>query len=392
MLVRTAAIKRDHEIEAPTDVVSTVRAISTRELAPIVRKIDVEGYYPEDVMRAFGRAGAFAAHLPGHTAGGIDLAAAIRAMSVAGEYCLSTAFCMWCQDALGWYIFASGNEAVKQELGHRVATGEALGGTALSNPMKTFFGIEGIRLKGRRVDGGYVVRGLLPFVSNLGDDHYFGAVFALDDEPQRFVMAVVPCASAGLSLAANTQFVALDGTRTFAVQMRDVMIPDRYVLADPCDDYIKRIRAGFVLLQAGMAFGLIRDCIAMMQQVKESLGHVNKYLEQQPEQFSEQLATMESEVAGLAATPFESDQGYWRAVIEARLAAGEASVAAAHSAMLHCGARGYVSTSPVQRRLREAYFVAIVTPATKQLRKMLADMSNEKTRSTRTDGNEQTWG
>ena len=26
-----------------------------------------------------------------------------------------------------------------------------------------------------------------------------------------------------------------------------------------------------------------------------------------------------------------------------------------------------------QRRLREAYFVAIVTPATKQLRKMLAD-------------------
>jgi hypothetical protein len=27
----------------------------------------------------------------------------------------------------------------------------------------------------------------------------------------------------------------------------------------------------------------------------------------------------------------------------------------------------------VQRRLREAYFVAIVTPATKQLRKMLQD-------------------
>jgi len=42
--------------------------------------------------------------------------------------------------------------------------------------------------------------------------------------------------------------------------------------------------------------------------------------------------------------------------------------------MLHCGARGYVSTGAAQRRLREAYFVPIVTPATKQLRKMLADM------------------
>jgi alkylation response protein AidB-like acyl-CoA dehydrogenase len=376
MFEPTTAIKNAQEAEVQSDVVAAVRSISTRALAPLVRKIDVEGYYPEDVMRAFGRAGAFGAHLPGHSAGGADLATAIAAMAEAGEYCLSTAFCMWCQDALGWYIFASANETLKRELGHRVATGEALGGTALSNPMKTFFGIEGIRLKGRRVDGGYVVRGLLPFVSNLGDDHYFGAVFAREDDPQRFVMAVVPCASAGLSLAANTEFVALDGTRTFAVQMRDVMIPDSYVLADPCDGYIKRIRAGFVLLQAGMAFGLIRDCIAMMKQVREPLGHVNKYLEQQPEHFADQLAAMEADVARLAATPFESDQGYWRAVIEARLAAGEASVAAAHSAMLHCGARGYVSTAGAQRRLREAYFVAIVTPATKQLRKMLADMSH----------------
>ena len=52
---------------------------------------------------------------------------------------------------------------------------------------------------------------------------------------------------------------------------------------------------------------------------------------------------------------------------------GDASVAAAHAAMLHCGARGYLKSHRAQRRLREAYFVAIVTPATKQLRKMLAE-------------------
>jgi hypothetical protein len=44
--------------------------------------------------------------------------------------------------------------------------------------------------------------------------------------------------------------------------------------------------------------------------------------------------------------------------------------------MLHCGARGYIATAPAQRRLREAYFVAIVTPATKQLKKMLAEMAH----------------
>ena len=152
----------------------------------------------------------------------------------------------------------------------------------------------------------------------------------------------------------------------------------RYVLADPSDAYIKRIRAGFVLLQAGMAFGLIRGCIALMNQTKGPLGHVNKYLDMQPEHLADELAAWTGEVERLAATPFETDQGYWRAVIEARLAAGEASVAAAHAAMLHCGARGYVTTGAAQRRLRESYFVAIVTPAIKQLKKMLADMARRR--------------
>ena len=48
--------------------------------------------------------------------------------------------------------------------------------------------------------------------------------------------------------------------------------------------------------------------------------------------------------------------------------------------MLHCGARGYITDGVAQRRLRESYFVAIVTPATKQLRKMLADLGAEPAR------------
>ena len=373
MLDSLARVRDDTAAIGGDDVVAAVRALSTRELAPIVQKIDAEGHYPDAVMRAFGRAGAFGAHLPG--ANGANLVTAIRAMAAAGEHCLSTSFCMWCQDALAWYIFASANTALKETIGPAIAQGRALGGTALSNPMKTFFGIEQIRLKGKRVAGGYVVRGLLPFVSNLGADHYFGAVFEAEDA-KRYVMAVVPCAAEGVTLADNTRFVALDGTRTFSVQMRDVMIPDALVLADPSDAYIKGIRAGFVLLQTGMAFGLVRGCIDLMQQMKGPLGHINKYLDVQPEALAEQATELEVTVDRLAATPLESDPAYWRAVIEARLAGSELSLAAAQAAMLHCGARGYVTTGAAQRRLREAYFVAIVTPAIKQLKKMLADMAH----------------
>jgi alkylation response protein AidB-like acyl-CoA dehydrogenase len=375
MLNDLATIASDATPAYSGDVVAAVRDIAARELAPLVHAIDAEGVYPESAMRLFGRAGAFAAHLPRNDARDVDLVTAIRAMAAAGEHCLSTSFCIWCQDALGWYIFSSENDDLKDKLGHRIAGGVALGGTALSNPMKTFFGIEQIRLKAARVAGGYRVRGLLPFVSNLGDDHYFGAVFEVED-PKRYVMAVIPCAHEGVTLHGNTKFVALDGTRTFGVHIRDALIPDEMVLADPIDAYIKRIRAGFVLLQSGMAFGLIKGCIALMNQTKGPLGHVNKYLDVQPEQIAEQLAKLEAQVELLAATPFDPAPTYWRAVIEARLAAGEASVAAAHAAMLHCGARGYVAGGAAQRRLRESYFVAIVTPAIKQLKKMLADMSH----------------
>lgn len=351
-----------------------VRAIVASDLVPIVGAVDADGLYPETVLRKLGLAGAFSGHLPRGRVP-FRLMDAIDAMAVAGEACLSTAFCMWCQDALGWYIANSENAELRQKLLARVAAGQVLGGTGLSNPMKHFFGIEPLRLKGTRVAGGYRVKGMLPWVSNLGPEHHFGGIFERDDKPGHFVMAVIPCASDGLTLSQNTEFVALDGTRTFAVQMRDVFLSDDVIVADPIDGYLKRIRAGFVLLQAGMAFGLIEGAIALMEQARTNLAHVNKYIPEQPEHFREQLAAMRGEVTSLCETPYDPSMAYWRRVIEARLIAGDATVAAAHAAMLHQGARGYVSTGAAQRRLREAYFVAIVTPATKQLRKMLAEMA-----------------
>lgn len=157
------------------------------------------------------------------------------------------------------------------------------------------------------------------------------------------------------------------------VQLREVFVPFSNVLADPAADYITRIRAGFILLQAGMGLGLIRNCVDVMRQERGSLGHVNRYIERQPEDIEASLIEAEAEVQRLAASPFEQDAEYFRRVLNSRLQLGELSVEAAHYAMLHQGARGYVRSGVAQRRLREAYFVAIVTPATKHLRKMLAD-------------------
>ena len=168
---------------SPASVVAGVAAIARKDLAPLAAGIDDGTVYPAELLRRLGDAGAWGTHRPAN--GAADLCCAIQSISALGEVCGATAFMAWCQNTLAWYVTNSGNPALTARFADGVSAGKILGGTGLSNPMKTFFGIEKFKLRGRRVDGGYVVRGALPWVSNLGPDHLFGTIFEIEGKPER---------------------------------------------------------------------------------------------------------------------------------------------------------------------------------------------------------------
>lgn len=341
----------------------------SRELAPHTLSTDRQGLYPRSFMHALGQHGGYAQHLAGS---GHRFDSAIDTMTQVSRECMSTGFCVWCQDALGWYLENADDSAVREHWLEQISSGRRLGGTGLSNAMKHEAGIEPLKVRLTRVAGGYIANGTLPWVSNLGPEHVFAAVFELDGSERR-VMALTECDQPGFSLRACPEFIALEGSGTYACHFRNSFIPDGNVISHDVAQLIPRIRSGFVLLQMGMGLGVVQACIDIMHATRETHHHVNGFLDEQPEALEHELSDarratvlLGSEVADNHSDTLFAD------VLQLREGNSQLTLRAAQGAMLHAGARGYLAGAPAERKLREAYFVAIVTPAIKHIRKELA--------------------
>ena len=174
-----------HPADLPSDVIDSspspqdgwlaqARAIAQGPLAEQVVAIDRDGHYPLAVLQQFARMGAMSAHLDTADQAG-DYFLAIQAMAEASRVCGATGFMMWCQAVCGLYLQQSGNPALMGEVLQRHAAGGGMGGTALSNPMKSYAQIESLLLKATPVEGGYVVNGTLPSIQQMQErpDKYF---------------------------------------------------------------------------------------------------------------------------------------------------------------------------------------------------------------------------
>lgn len=368
--------------EAPTDtplpapMLHAVRTIAQGPLRDAADSVD-RGVYPRDILKALGAAGAYAAHLgPGAAAG--DYATAIRAMAEVSAVCGATGFMVWCQQVCGLYLQQSGNPALTGAVLAAHASGARLGGTGMSNPMKAYAAIEPLLLKARPVPGGYRVSGTLPWVSNLGTDHYCGTLAGVegpDGSVVREIMFLLRCDAPGVDLRNCPSFSAMEGTNTWAIRCNEVFIGSDELMADPAKPWVGRVRASFILLQTGFGLGVTQGAIDAMWKVEAALGHVNQYLDDRPDELQAELDALWARIDALALTPFDSGTDYFISVLDARAHASELALRAAQSSLMHSGARGYLLSSDVQRRVRESHFVAIVSPAIKHLRKEIARLS-----------------
>ena len=174
----------------------------------------------------------------------------------------------------------------------------------------------------------------------------------------------------------RAHFVALEGTRTFSLRFEDVFIPTAWILADPVGPYLAKIRSGSCLCRLAWPWAHPRlhcdhaqggsDPQAPQQFLTGSTGDVRRGVGW-PARGGPWPGKDALGKRGRVSTPCVGRTAQSR----------ELSIQAAGAALLHAGARGYLDRAPAQRRLRESYFVALVTPAMKHLRKELASMDGE---------------
>ncbi len=355
-------------------ILAGVAAIADGPLAAAAGAID-QGTYPLDLMAQLAREGAFGAHLDRH---GARFGLAIAAMQTASRACGATGFLMWCHDVCGLYLEQSGNPALTGAVLDHHVVGRSFGGTALSNPMKAFAGIEPILLRATPAPGGYRVSGMLPWVSHIGKGQYCGAIAGVVGAGEAItheIMFLLHCDR--VELRPCPHFSGMEGTSTWGLRLDDYFVGSDDMIADPARPFIGRIRAAFILLQCGMGLGVAEGSLGAMHAVEETLGHVNQFLDDRPDEIAGELADLRGRVMQLAKTPYDGATDYLIDVLDARAQTSDLALRAAQSSLLHQGARGYLMSSAPQRRIRESHFVAIVTPAIKHLRKEMARLSRE---------------
>src|SRR5699024_10756758 len=138
-----------------------------KELDPYLVEIDNGSHYPKSFIQTLFKEGYFKEG---------DVKANSEIIEEVSKSCLTTGFCLWCQLAFSTYLQNAEQPHLNQDMQKQLLSGDILGATGLSNPMKSFNDLESFNLTHRYNNEKFIVNGRLPAISNIGSEHYFGAI------------------------------------------------------------------------------------------------------------------------------------------------------------------------------------------------------------------------
>ncbi|WP_436854510.1 acyl-CoA dehydrogenase [Staphylococcus caeli] len=341
----------------------SLETLIENELDPYLIEIDTSTHYPKNFIQTLFKEGYFKDN---------DINNNVKVIETVSKSCLTTGFCLWCQLAFSTYLKHANQPHLNHGLQQLLLTGEIFGATGLSNPMKSFNDLESFNLTHHYQDGQFYVNGKLPAVSNIGSDHYFGAISKSDDDDE-LVMFIVRANQNGITLDEKSNFLGVNGSATFGVEMSEVLIPEDQIITHDAKTFASAIRPQFVALQIPIALGSVRASLDLIHKFSNAQNGINQFLEYDVEAYETRYTQIRDEFYTLIEQQDLDNQ--FGALIKLKKAIGYLLLEVNQASMVNGGSRAYSPKAPQARKLKEGFFFAALTPTLRHLGKLEAELT-----------------
>ena len=352
-----------------------------QEVAPYYHEWEESGLIPREVWKTFGKAGFLCVDIPleyGGCGGDFNLCAiVIEVLSLRGYAALATNISVH-SDIVAPYIAHLGNEEQKSKWLPLLATGDAVGAIAMTEP-GAGSDLQGMKCQAKKTDGGYAISGQKTFITNgqHADVCIVAAKTDVNAGAKGISLFLLEKESAGYAVGTNLKKIGQHSGDTSELFFSDV------IAKEPLGELNK----GFAHLMNELprerlilSVGAIGACVGMMdmtveyvkqrQMFGQSLSHLQNtrfVLAQQDTQLSVNKAFI-----GHCIELYESGQLTAAMASKAKLSSTELQCSMADDCLQLFGGYGYMEEYPIARAFLDARVQRIYGGASEVMKEIIA--------------------
>ena len=339
------------------------RRFARERIAPFSGDWDRDHRYPQEVVAEMGKLGFLGMIVPedygGSAAGVVALALVLEEISAGDGACAAIASVH--NSAVSVPICAFASRAQKEEILPRLASGEWIGGFALTEPHA---GSDASAIRTRAVRDGetYRLNGLKQFITSGKTGHLILAFAVTNaDAGKRGISAfMVPTTSPGHRVRRVESKMGQHASDTCEIGFEDVLVPASMRLGEEGEGYriaLSALECGRIGI-AAQAIGMARAALEhAIDYAKERIAFGKPIIEHQAVAF--RLADMATKVEAArqlmlhAASLRDANVSCLSEASMAKLFATEMAEEVASAAVQTFGGAGYIVGSPVERLYRD---------------------------------------
>lgn len=346
-----------------------VRNFAENEVEPTAKERDEEARFDREIFDQMAELGLTGIPWPEKYGGiGSDYVSYVIAVEELSRVCASTGVTLSAHVSLAsWPIFAYGNDTQKETYLTKLATGEALGAFALSEP-GAGSDVASMQMTAKKVANKYVLNGTKVWITNGGEADIY-VVFAKTDEQEahRGISAfIVEKDAPGLSFGKTENKLGIRSSPTAEMIFDQCEIPEENLLGKEGEGFriamrtLDGGRSGIAAQAVGISQGALDHAV---QYAKERKQFGRRIADHQAISFK--LADMATEIEAArlltyrAAWLESNGHDYGTASAMAKLYASDAAMRHTTEAVQIFGGYGYTKDYPVERFMRDAKITQI---------------------------------